>query len=266
MSSNERIRALISGDDEKEGSKKTKRTFAKYGIECIFSPKDGMAKVEAAIKFRPEFIVMELFMPHIDAVGVIFKIKEMTSNYNPSFIIISSCINQTIERKILSAGAFHFIIHPFKIEKLAEKIIRINDVKKDEILKEKTCENKELVAKITRVLHEIGVPAHIRGYHYLRESILRLVNDPNIMNFVTKQLYPSVARHFSTTPSRVERAIRHAIEVAWGRGNIDVLSSFFGYTIQISKGKPTNSEFIAMISDKICMNTIDFRKDPIVNE
>ena len=110
---------------------------------------------------------------------------------------------------------------------------------------------KDLEVKVTEMLHQIGVPAHIKGYHYLRNSIIRSVENPDIINAVTKQLYPAVAKNFSTTSSRVERAIRHAIEVAWDRGDVDVLNSYFGYTIHNGRGKPTNSEFIAMISDKL---------------
>lgn len=150
-------------------------------------------------------------------------------------------------------GAVYYFLRPFDIEVLAERIVQFSGRKRGDNVTRITDARRGpgLEVVITDIIHQIGVPAHIKGYHYLREAIMMAVNDPDIINSVTKQLYPAVAKHFSTTSSRVERAIRHAIEVAWDRGDVDTLNSYFGYTIHNLRGKPTNSEFIAMIADKM---------------
>ena len=158
-----------------------------------------------------------------------------------------------LEREALGAGAAYYVIKPFRPSDLLDRISELitccseSNSQRGEVYSV----NRELEITITDILHQIGVPAHIKGYHYLRDSIIMSVKRPEIINAVTKELYPSVAKKYETTSSRVERAIRHAIEVAWDRGDVDVLNSYFGYTIHNSRGKPTNSEFIAMISDRL---------------
>jgi two-component system response regulator (stage 0 sporulation protein A) len=149
----------------------------------------------------------------------------------------------------MSNGASYYALKPYNIKSICEDIIAL--INKDGTTLTSNQANNSIELKVTEILHEIGVPAHIKGYNYLRDSILMSIDKPDIINAVTKQLYPSVAKKYETTSSRVERAIRHAIEVAWDRGDVDVLNSYFGYTIHTSRGKPTNSEFIAMISDKL---------------
>ena len=152
----------------------------------------------------------------------------------------------------MSAGASYFVLKPYDISELCENITKMVKKGKDGLFSNPiSIDAFGIEIKVTQILHEIGVPAHIKGYHYLRDSIIMSVEKPDIINAVTKQLYPSVAKKYETTSSRVERAIRHAIEVAWDRGDIDVLNSYFGYTIHNDRGKPTNSEFIAMISDRL---------------
>ena len=152
----------------------------------------------------------------------------------------------------MNSGASYFVLKPYNISELSTIISDLSDLsKKNNFGKGRVIDAFGIEMKVTDILHEIGVPAHIKGYHYLRDSIIMSVEHPEIINAVTKQLYPSVAKKYETTSSRVERAIRHAIEVAWDRGDIDVLNSYFGYTIHNDRGKPTNSEFIAMISDKL---------------
>jgi len=169
---------------------------------------------------------------------------------------MSSFSSQKLEKNMLEAGADYFVTRPFDFGRLAMKIHelsreqnRVSNVRKSKNPFE--ADDKNLEVTITEIIHQIGVPAHIKGYHFLRYAIMTAVEDPEIINAVTKQLYPTVAKRFDTTSSRVERAIRHAIEVAWDRGDVEVLNSYFGYTIHTSRGKPTNSEFIAMISDKL---------------
>ena len=180
----------------------------------------------------------------------------------PIFIITSNFARSTLEREALSVGASCFLLKPVSCMDIIDKIIQFSYKNQSARImnkfrtNDKICNigpgsNSSLELQVTEILHQIGVPAHIKGYHYLRTSILMSTEDPEIINSVTKQLYPSVAKKFNTTSSRVERAIRHAIEVAWDRGDMDILNSYFGYTIHTSRGKPTNSEFIAMISDKL---------------
>lgn len=165
--------------------------------------------------------------------------------------MISGVDNQRIENEALQNGADYYMIKPFDNQMLAQRIQQIVswNVAGTRVARER--KEDDLEVTISEIMHQIGVPAHIKGYQYLRKSIILAIEDDDMMNSVTKLLYPTVAKEFRTTPSRVERAIRHAIEVAWDRGDVDVLSSYFGYTIQNSRGKPTNSEFIAMIADKL---------------
>ena len=166
---------------------------------------------------------------------------------------MSSFDNSRLEKEMLDGGASYYFLKPFDMNTLAQRIIKLSGWKNSTtpVLKNNVLTDSELEIMITEIIHQIGVPAHIKGYHYLRESIMLSVKNNDIINSVTKLLYPTVAKKYNTTSSRVERAIRHAIEVAWDRGDRDVLNSYFGYTVQNERGKPTNSEFIAMISDKL---------------
>ena len=167
---------------------------------------------------------------------------------------MSSFDSQRLEKELIDAGVDYYFLKPFDVNVMAQRIIQISGWKNEKeplVVKDSVVSDAQLELMITEIIHQIGVPAHIKGYHYLREAIILSIKNSDIINSVTKLLYPTVAKKHNTTASRVERAIRHAIEVAWDRGNIDVLDSYFGYTIQNERGKPTNSEFIAMISDKL---------------
>ena len=170
-------------------------------------------------------------------------------------MVISGVDNQRFENEVLQAGADYYFLKPFDVQMLAERVAMMTSWQlsggKMDVPASPHISDSELEVLVSDIMRQIGVPAHIKGYQYLREAIILSIHDTEMMNSVTKVLYPTVAKRFSTTSSRVERAIRHAIEVAWDRGDVDVLSSYFGYTIQNSRGKPTNSEFIAMISDKM---------------
>ncbi len=244
---------LLIAEDCEELNRDSEAVFENYGFETKTIKKDGFAVLDAIKDYQPHVVLMDLFMPRLDAIGIIKSFKE--NKNSPIFIIISSFDNPILEREAMLAGAAYFVLRPFSVLDLAE---RIKDLASGYNLDGKNNRNQipkdksgEIEFKVTEILHQIGVPAHIKGYHYLRNSIVMSVENPDIINAVTKQLYPSVAKKFSTTSSRVERAIRHAIEVAWDRGDVDILNSYFGYTIHNSRGKPTNSEFIAMISDKL---------------
>ena len=254
-----RLKVLIS-EECAELDSEALDMFKHYSMDLSFLPKDGFKIIEIIENSCPDVVVMDLFMPRIDAIGIITTIRKNHRIEMPTFIVISNFGRPTLEREVMSAGASYFMVKPVNYSDIIEKILQItyrakpganslNQSAPQPPIHISGASNLEM--KITEVLHRIGVPAHIKGYHYLRSSIMMSVENPDIINSVTKQLYPSVAKSFETTPSRVERAIRHAIEVAWDRGDVDVLSSYFGYTIQNSRGKPTNSEFIAMISDKL---------------
>jgi len=183
-------------------------------------------------------------------------IQSKVAGMRPMFVIISNFTSPTLEREVMMSGASYFAISPFNAADLSDRIIQICSIsgiipKTSAHSQAPATEEPSLEIQVTEVLHQIGVPAHIKGYHYLRDSIIMAIETPDIINAVTKQLYPNVAKLYETTASRVERAIRHAIEVAWDRGDVDILNSYFGYTIHNTRGKPTNSEFIAMISDRL---------------
>lgn len=247
------LKVLIAEDCE-ELTQQTLATFKGFGFESKIVAKDGILVLETIKESLPDVVIMDLFMPRIDAIGVIKTVK---SSYTPVpiFIVLSNFDSPALEKEVMSAGASYFMLKPFNEKNLAERIIDFSrdhnnsSSMKHNLVLHKNDQNIE--CKVTEILHQIGVPAHIKGYHYLRNSIIMSIENPDIINAVTKQLYPSVAKKYSTTSSRVERAIRHAIEVAWDRGDVDILNSYFGYTIHNSRGKPTNSEFIAMISDKL---------------
>lgn len=209
----------------------------------------------------PDILILDIIMPHLDGLGVLERLRDMNLSPQPKVIMLTAFGQENITQRAVQLGASYYILKPFDMEVLASRIRQLvgsansmsssasfTNMKSNVVPMGK---GKNLDANITSIIHEIGVPAHIKGYQYLREAITMVYNNIEILGAITKTLYPAIAEKFKTTPSRVERAIRHAIEVAWTRGNIDSISHLFGYTINISKSKPTNSEFIAMVADKL---------------
>ena len=225
-----------------------------YGNEVNLVPKDGSEIVKLLKQGNtPDVLLMDTFMPRLDALGVLKEISMMKLHKKPMIMLMSSIDNSRLEHEVLTAGADYYFLKPFDVEMIAERINQLagsSRTGQDNIRRANDNKN-DLEVIVSDIMHQIGVPAHIKGYQYVREAIILSINNNEMMSSVTKVLYPTVAKIYKTTSSRVERAIRHAIEVAWDRGDVDVLSSYFGYTIQNSRGKPTNSEFIAMISDKL---------------
>lgn len=246
-------KVLIS-EENGDFLKNTVSALRSYGFECITVAKDGSELISAVQKHSPDIVLAEAFLARFDALAVLKLLPTLHLEKKPFVIILSNADNGVFEQQLLAAGADYYFIRPVDIGTMAERIAQLSgwgNGENQHIIKLKTGGEADLQETVSDIMHELGVPAHIKGYQYLRESIILTVNSPDIMGSVTKVLYPTVAKTFNTTASRVERAIRHAIEVAWDRGDIDVLSSYFGYTIQTSRGKPTNSEFIAMIADKL---------------
>ncbi len=243
------INVLICSEDGEWGSD-TIEKFSSFGAKVEFVRRNGKILLEKILQLKPNIVIMELFMPNIDALGVINAVKK-DSEIRPYFVVTASYATPLLEKEVINAGASYFALPTLNKIEIGEQIMQSYN-------KNSTVETVDLNApalrvQVTNILHQIGVPAHIKGYHYLRDSIIMAIREPDIINAVTKQLYPNVAKEYNTTSSRVERAIRHAIEVAWDRGDVDILNSFFGYTIHNTRGKPTNSEFIAMISDKLSL-------------
>ena len=215
---------------------------------------NGIDAVEKITEEKPDIVILEMLLPKIDGIGVLKAVQNKKIEKRPIFLVLSSLSQEVMIREAISLGAYCFMLKPFDFSILTERIRRI--LKKERIVKvvekkPKTITDENLEKEITSIMHDIGVPAHIRGHQYLREAIVQSIHNQELLGAVTKTLYPSVATIYNTTPSRVERAIRHAIEVAWSRGRLDTLQNVFGYTINVTKGKPTNSEFIAMIADKM---------------
>ena len=263
----EKISVLIA-DDNPDFS----QTLAAYlenqeDMEVIGMAKDGTEAIDMIANTIPDVVLLDVIMPHLDGIGVLERINVIKGGKRPVCIMLSAVGQDKITQKAISLGAEYYVVKPFDIELLIKRIRELKNYKPSQngnnfISREPklkyvdipgNSQNSEenLEAKVTNVIHEVGVPAHIKGYQYLREAIIMVVNDIDVINQITKSLYPKIASKFNTTPSRVERAIRHAIEVAWGRGQQEAVESIFGYTISASKGKPTNSEFIAMIADKL---------------
>ena len=262
----EKVTILIADDNQEFA-----RTLANYiqeqeDMEVIGLAKDGEEAIDMITNIAPDVVLLDVIMPHLDGIGVLEKINMIKSEKKPTCIMLSAVGQDNITQRAISLGAEYYVVKPFDIELLIKRIRQLKDFKPSQNsnnfisreiknqyieLNNSSDEEKNLEALVTNIIHEVGVPAHIKGYQYLREAIIMVVKDIDVINQITKSLYPQIAFKFNTTPSRVERAIRHAIEVAWGRGEQKTVENIFGYTISAAKGKPTNSEFIAMIADKL---------------
>lgn len=244
----ERKFKVLVGENDEFGRECVKE-LANAGFEAVTCAKDGSKVMSAADAQHFDAILMDAFMPNADAIDVLEHIAQKDGE-KPLVLILSSVDNPQFEEHLMSEGADYYLLKPVHAQSVARKIERLSMWKSRQKNKENV-NDVDIEVVISDIMRQIGVPAHIKGYQYLRTAIKLSVSDTEMLSSVTKLLYPTVAKMYNTTPSRVERAIRHAIEVAWDRGDVDVLSSYFGYTIQSQRGKPTNSEFIAMIADKL---------------
>lgn len=222
------------------------------GMEIIAKAKDG----EEAIKILEnnveniDLIILDIVMPKKDGIDVLKFMKD--NNINKKIIVVTSCNSEITIRSVTELGASYYMLKPVDMNALVEKIKELT--KENKVNLGFNIDDKNLQVNVTHILHELGVPSHIKGYHYLREGIKLIYNNPELIGGITKELYPSIAKKFASTDTRVERSIRHAIEVSWNRGNWDLMQDLFGYSVDIDKAKPTNSEFIVTIADKLRMD------------
>lgn len=259
--SDERIRVIVADDNRDFGEILSDYLNDQGDIEVIGVAKDGNEAVDMITKYTPDVAVLDIIMPHLDGLGVLEKLNSLHMEKRPLCIVLSAVGQENITRRALSLGAEYYVVKPFDLDVLVSRIRQLKGLSRGLAISSeipddnKKASNKQMPmnveVEVTSIMHEIGVPAHIKGYQYLRDAIMMVINDIEMINSITKMLYPTIAKEYSTTPSRVERAIRHAIEVAWSRGQIETIDALFGYTVSTVKGKPTNSEFIAMVADKL---------------
>jgi len=247
-------------DDNKELVRMMETYFDRHAeIEIIWTAPNGKVGLSLLEEKKPDVLLLDIIMPHLDGIAVLETIAENPSYADVNVIMLTAFGQEDVMTQAASLGASYFMLKPFEFERLTNQILQIAGLRKQSIPISQpgggsttgVVSQKVLDTTITGIIKEIGVPAHIKGYAFLREAIQMVYSDVELLGAVTKVLYPDIATKFNTTPSRVERAIRHAIEVAWNRGNYEVISKMFGYTVHHLKSKPTNSEFIAMIADKI---------------
>ena len=227
-------------------------------LKVVGKAKNGEEMCQIIKNKEPDVVLLDLIMPKMDGLAVMEKVNhDNTGMKHPHFIVVTAVGQEKITEDAFNKGANYYIMKPFNNKVLVDRIKTVSRVfqnhegKNEETMETIQIREEDLETRVTNMLHEIGIPAHIKGYHYLRDAIMMAVEDMDVLNAITKILYPTVAKKYQTTSSRVERAIRHAIEVAWSRGKLDTLDELFGYTVSNGKGKPTNSEFIALISDTI---------------
>jgi len=199
----------------------------------------------------PDIVILDIIMPHLDGIGVLERLNSL-SGRRPKVIMLTAFGQENITQRVVELGADYYILKPFNIDVLASRIRQLaTTITMQRPVVAQAIKARPVDVEVTNIIREIGIPAHIKGYQYLRDAIMMIIEEMELLGAVTKVLYPRIADKYSTTPSRVERAIRHAIEVAWGRGNMDMINRLFSYTVKLEKGKPTNSEFMAMVADKL---------------
>lgn len=241
---------VLLTDEKDEATQKLAFALSANKMDVKLCSKNGAEILRVFEESHPDVIIMDAFLQHIDAIGVIKRINETDPVKRPMLIIMSGIDNPNFEREFTKAGIDYYFLKPIDPKSMAERIVQISSWAGANGSSSYETE-EDLYVVITKALHDVGVPAHVSGYSYVREAIKLTIEDPEMLKAVTKILYPTVGKHFGSTAPRVERAIRHAIELGWGRADIEKLNEYFGYTIQSDRGKPTNSEFIAMISDRI---------------
>ena len=256
-----KLSVVVADDNERIVSLLSDLLSTDEDIDIVGTAKNGQEAYDVIRREKPDVVLLDIIMPKLDGLSVMDKInKDDTLDKHPAFVVMSAVGQEAITEDAFNLGANYFIMKPFDHESLMSRMKHLkspghmlgNQCKIASMITKMPEMNKnDLEVVVTEFIHEVGVPAHIKGYQYLRDAIIMTVNDSQMLGAITKILYPEIAKKHKTTSSRVERAIRHAIEVAWSRGKLETIEGMFGYTINMGKGKPTNSEFIALISDKI---------------
>lgn len=258
----EKLNVAIADDNEKMVEVLGRMIEEDKDLELVGKAHNGEEICNIIKEKEPDVVVLDIIMPKVDGLSVMERFNhDSTCKKMPTFIVVSAVGQERITEDAFNLGADYYMLKPFDNEMLLNRIKhirkigekKVREINRQNMVRENpdTYAKANLEADVTDIIHEIGVPAHIKGYQYLRDAIILSVNDVEMLNSITKVLYPTIAKKHQTTPSRVERAIRHAIEVAWSRGKMDTIDELFGYTVSTGKGKPTNSEFIALIADKI---------------
>lgn len=247
---------LLIVDDNKEFCDLLEEYFnSQSEFEVVGIVYNGKDALELLTGQQPDVVLLDIIMPYLDGIGVLEKLNSMNVPIKTRIIMLTAFGQDSITQRAMELGAAYYMMKPLEMDILADRIRQMVDgpapAPRPNVSFSKPSKPKSLEMEVTNIIHEIGIPAHIRGYLYLRDAILLVVENINLLNAVTKELYPAIAVKYNTTSSRVERAIRHAIELAWDRGNVNYLNEVFGHTVRIDKGKPTNSEFIAIIADKL---------------
>jgi two-component system response regulator (stage 0 sporulation protein A) len=244
------IKVLVADDNREFCDLLGKYIENQPDFKLVAAVHNGRQVLDLLASEVPDVIVLDIIMPHLDGLGVLEQINGGVWEKRPKTIMLTAFGQESITQRVVDLGADYYILKPFDLAVLAK---RIRQIANQHTSRPAPPEARKLDVEVTGVLHEIGIPAHIKGYLYLREAVCLVVQRVELLGGVTKELYPSIAKKYTTTPSRVERAIRHAIEVAWNRGNVDFIHGLFGHTVNSDRGKPTNSEFIAMVADKLRM-------------
>ncbi|CQR74073.1 Stage 0 sporulation protein A [Sporomusa ovata DSM 2662] len=254
----ETIKVAIA-DDNKEFSDILQECLNREpDIELVGVAYNGEQILSIIEEKMPDVIILDIIMPHLDGLGVLERLNLSNNTKRPKIIMLTAFGQETITQRVVELGADYYVLKPFNMDVLISRIRQLAGMISvthpvTAAATMPVVKSRPIDVEVTNIIREIGIPAHIKGYQYLRDAIMMIVAEVELLGAVTKVLYPMIAEKYSTTPSRVERAIRHAIEVAWNRGNIEMINKIFGYTIKLDKGKPTNSEFMAMIADKLRM-------------
>lgn len=249
-----KIRVLIADDDREFRDILTEYLTASERIEIVGSYGTGTDLADNICKNAPDVVILDLMLANVDGITVLRRVNEQMQGKMPVVFVVSGFASAETTAACSDLGVSFYLRKPLDLQMLVDRVRQYGGQKRSFI---KTGalrmpdQELEIEMRVTNIIHQIGVPAHIKGYQYLREAIIMTIHDMESINAITKILYPSVAKKFKTTPSRVERAIRHAIEVAWDRGDVDILQEYFGFTVSGTKGKPTNSEFISMVADRL---------------
>ena len=264
---NDKLKIMIVDDNKEFVKILTTYIDGENDMQVICSANDGLNVASMVNESCPDILLLDIIMPEKDGLAVLEEINDKVDK-KPLVVMMSAIGQERITQKALSLGAMYYVVKPFDLATLTERLRELVGISSNSVLERgrgeynfkpqvKSKKVAPIEVRVTNLIHDVGVPAHIKGYQYLREAIIMSVQNEEVINAVTKTLYPSLAKVFKTTPSRVERAIRHAIEVAWNRGQIEVHDKIFGYTVNSNKGKPTNSEFIAMLADMLRMESVE---------